>query len=280
MNMDAKQFGAELALIVQNAVDPLKALIEAQGKSLTEQAALIEAQSKTLAAQTEQISALEMRGPVKGIDGKSVTIDDVLPAITEQVSKHLEAIPAPKDGEDGKSVTVDDIMPALTKRVDDFLAAIPLPKDGEPGRDGLDVKDMFRADGGRLVAVMSDGTTKDLGKFVGDDGKPGLDGVGFDDMTVEHDGERKAVLRFTKGERVVENVITLPTVIYRGVFKAEQPYERGDSVTQAGSTWIATKDTSERPGDGADWVLSVKRGRDGKDGELKPPTDPKPVRLG
>ena len=41
MIMDAKQFGAELALIVKNAVDPLKATIEAQGKALTDQAAQI-----------------------------------------------------------------------------------------------------------------------------------------------------------------------------------------------------------------------------------------------
>src|SRR5690606_21412267 len=47
---------------------------------------------------------------------------------------------------------------------------------GAGGKDGLDVKDMLRSADNRLIAVMSDGTTRDLGVCVGEDGRDGKDG--------------------------------------------------------------------------------------------------------
>jgi polyribonucleotide nucleotidyltransferase len=56
-------------------------------------------------------------------------------------------------------------------------------------------------------------------------------------------------------------------LIDRGVWKAGQ-FETGDVVSQGGSLWIAQRTTDKQPGhDNSDWRLSVKRGRDGKDGK-------------
>jgi hypothetical protein len=129
---------------------------------------------------------------------------------------------------------------------------------------------------------MSDGTTKDLGKFVGKDGapgEPGRDGIGFDDMDLIHDGERGFTFKFTKGERVVEKSFALPVVLDRGVFSDAKGYTPGDGVTFGGCFWIAQKETSERPGTGEGWRLAVKKGRDGKDGQMKAAPEPKPVKL-
>jgi integrin beta 3 len=67
---------------------------------------------------------------------------------------------------------------------------------------------------------------------------------------------------------VKEFTFHVPTVIDRGVYRADESYQRGDGVTWAGSFWIAQKDTSAKPDapDGG-WRLAVKRGRDGKDGK-------------
>lgn len=128
---------------------------------------------------------------------------------------------------------------------------------GIPGRDGL--PGLAGRDG-------KDGSPGLHGK----DGAPGVDGkdgLGFDDLTVTHDGERLVTLEFSCGDRVKSFPIVFPVVLYRGVYTSGKQYEVGDSVTYAGSTWIAKQATHEKPGDGATgWQLAVKVGRDGKPG--------------
>ena len=101
----------------------------------------------------------------------------------------------------------------------------------------------------------------------GADGRDGVDGLGFDDLSVSFDGERTAVIRFVRGDKVKQFPIVLPAVIDRGVYKDGSDYVRGDGATWAGSFWVAQKDAPGKPGDGDGWRLSVKKGRDGKDGE-------------
>ena len=111
-------------------------------------------------------------------------------------------------------------------------------------------------------------------------GPRGPDGLGFDDLQVVHDGERGFTFRMERGDQVKEFSFKVPAVLDRGVFKdvRDNPYEKGDGVTFGGSFWIAQKDAPEgKPGDGGkDWRLSVKKGRDGKDGVVRtiPPQGP------
>ena len=248
--IDAKAFGAELADIVKTATAPLLRRIDQLEKQLAEMPSVRDGKD-----------GADGRDGSDGKDGASVSLDDVLPALKDQVAEYLSGIPAPQDGKDG----------ANGKDGADGRDG----EKGDPGRDGLDVKDLFRADGGRLVAVMSDGTTKDLGEYVGKDGAAGAngkdgadgrDGFGFDDLTFEQTGERSAVLRFAKGERVKEFAITLPGFVDRGVWKDAEEYHPGDGVTYGGSFWIAQAGADGRPDTGKGWRLAVKKGRDGKDG--------------
>ena len=111
-------------------------------------------------------------------DGKSVTVDEILPVLEELVSKAVGEIPVPKDGkdfdpavlrqavddavseavaeipapQDGKSVTVEDVIPALQELitaamselpdikslVSEAVSALPAPEPGKPGKDGRD----------------------------------------------------------------------------------------------------------------------------------------------
>lgn len=151
----------------------------------------------------------------------------------------------PHDPDELAAAVVQHVMQYLARELEPFrhrltaLEGAPVPRDGRDGRDakGLD----------------------------GKDGIDGKDGLGFDDLSVDYDGERKLVVRFTQGEQVKEFPAYLPIVIDRGVFRESDVYERGDGVTWAGSFWIAQETTREKPAEGKGWRLAVKRGRDGKD---------------
>lgn len=248
-----------------------------------------------LSAFEQRIKAIESREPAKGApgvdgrDGKDADPEVTAQLVREEVEKAVAAIPVPKDG---KSVTVEDVEPLITERVSaavsDAVKAIPVPqngKDGKDGRDGLDVVTPILKDG-TLLFTMSDGSVKEVGRVVGEngkdgaDGRDGVDGLGFDDLSADYDGERTITLKMQRGEQVKDFTFTMPVVIDRGVYKEGEGYKTGDGVTWAGHFWIARKDTQEKPDFGDDWRLSVKRGRDGKpgkDGELK---TREPVKVG
>lgn len=207
-------------------------------------------------------------------------VDEMLLAgiVEEKVAQAVAVIPVPKDGEPGKDGVPgrDGENGAPGKDGSDGQS-------GTNGKDGLDAVEFLRGADGNLIVTMSNGTTRDLGQFVGKDGVPGAagrDGFGFDDLDVTYDGERTFTLKFARAADVKEFVFSLPVLLDRGVFKEGETYQAGDGATWAGSYWIAQTETKAKPGDGGHWRLAVKRGRDGKDGEMKPPRDPKPVKVG
>lgn len=142
--------------------------------------------------------------------------------------------------------------------------------DGNPGKDGADgrgVKELLIDREGHLIATMDDGATKDLGPVNGKDGEPGKDGKdGFnlDDFDCEPIDERTIKMTFVRGEVAHSYELQFPVVVYRGVFKDGDDYERGDMVTWGGSLWHCDTPTKEKPGTES-WTLAAKKGRDGKD---------------
>ncbi len=257
--IDAQAFGVELAAIVKAATAPLIARIDALEKA-----------SSVL--------------PEPGRDGKDADPDGVAGVVYGRIKADLEAIKATLDGLP-ELPELPDIPAMVSEAVEEAVKAIPVPKDGrdgadgkdgekgDPGRDGLDVKDLFRADGGRLVAVMSDGTTKDMGVFVGkdgkdgDQGKDGSDGLGFEDMEFTTDEHGRPVAKFQRGD--VVKTIQLPCLIDRGPYRSGETYQKGDAVSYGGSLWIAQEPTGDKPDGSKGWRLAVKKGRDGKDGQIK-----------
>ncbi|ASY68887.1 hypothetical protein [Sinorhizobium fredii] len=265
----------------------LKAAIDAIGPApeLPDLAAMVKE------AVAERVAALP---PAK--DGASVTADDLRPLVEAEVRARVAEIPAPKDGrdgidgKDGASFTVDDFRPLVEAEVRSRVAELPVPKDGRDGIDGKDGVGLAGAvidrDGG-LIVTLTNGETKNLGAVVGRDGAPGLpgkdgrDGFNLEDFDAElsKDG-RTVLLSFDRGDLSYKIELGFPAMIYRGVFKEGESYERGDTVTWAGSLWHCDENTSDKPGDGKSWTLAVKRGRDGKDGkDGGPTTPPPPVKL-
>lgn len=51
---------------------------------------------------------------------------------------------------------------------------------------------------------------------------------------------------------------------YKGTWQADTTYAKHNFTTHGGSLWIATRETRARPGNGPDWRLAVKKGRDAR----------------
>lgn len=118
-----------------------------------------------------------------GLDGKSVTIDEVQPLVDLAVAASVAALPPAKDGKDGKdgengvdgldgkSVTVEDLLPTIKGWFDE----LPRPVDGKDGKDGADGKSVTVADVQPLIAAAVEQIPKPK------DGKNGT-GVTVDDV--------------------------------------------------------------------------------------------------
>jgi integrin beta 3 len=132
-------------------------------------------------------------------------------------------------------------------------------KDGVDGKDGIDGKDGVGKDGVD-GAPGRDGVD-------GKDGAPGPAGLGFDDLDVELGEDGRALrLKFVRDGQAEVFELDVPVMIYRGVYKPDTDYVRGDAVTFGGSVFVCDEPTQARPEtSGAPWTLAVKHGRDGKD---------------
>jgi integrin beta 3 len=164
--------------------------------------------------------------------------------------------------------------------------------DGSPGADGVGLAGAVLGRDGQLVVTLTNGETRELGVVVGKDGINGRDGIdgkagvdgergapGFSlasfDVVLKDDG-RTIEFVFEDGETRYVRELAMPTMIYRGVFKDGNEYERGDTVTFGGSLWHCNGGeaqgeragpTKDKPGEASKhWTLAAKRGRDGAPG--------------
>ena len=183
------------------------------------------------------------RDGIDGMHGKDadpIDTDFVLASVMDEVSTWLEAH-KPENGKDGapgkdgeRGMTGPEGLPGRDGR------------DGGPGRDG---KDGSPGSNGLDGAPGKDGISLKHVVSYEDDRIFGLDLVGEDGSIVEN--------RWSKGTMAGA---------WQGIWK-EGPFLKGDSVTYAGSLFLALKDTDGKPEISPDWKMFVKRGRDGKDGK-------------
>lgn len=174
------------------------------------------------------------------------------------------------------------------------LDALPQPgkgdkgdtgKDGRDGRDGKDGRDAVEQleilPGIHVERSYPRGTlaTWKGGLWQAQRATNQMDGwmcilEGIDRTEVEMKDERSFSVTtvFSSGVTRTAN-FSIPSVVYKGIYKRGVTFEAGDAVTHQGSLWIAQKQTNAVPGDGDDYRLAVKRGRDGKDGDKGPKGD-------
>lgn len=248
---DGKAFGEQMVEVVRSYVDEATAPL------------------------LRRIHELEKRQPVAGDpgrDGTSVTVEDVAPLIAEAVERAISLLPIPKDGRDGldgASVDPSEVERMVADGIEKAVATLPAPRDGKDGVDGIGLAGALIDRAGDLVVTLSNGETRSLGPVVGkdgDNGQPGRDGLQVKDidLSLAADG-RTLLLSLDDGQVAYTAEVGVPTMIYRGVFTDGTGYEKGDTVTWAGSLWHCNAETKDKPGEGsADWTLAVKKGRDAK----------------
>ena len=195
--------------------------------------------------QQAEIEALKAREPQPGrkasawltfIDRTGILVHTLSDGTVREVG-----VVVGRAGNDGDIASLREMLLVHESEIEASKA-----KEPQPGRDGLP------------------GAPGPAGR----DGAAGADGLGFDDLQLEFDGERRVTFKLINGERVkVLPTVVMPCQIYRGVYRPETSYERGDTVSFGGSIWCSKTDTCEKPGNGCkDWQLACKHGRDGRDG--------------
>ncbi len=137
----------------------------------------------------DRLLMLEGREPAK--DGKDA--DPVL--IARLVADAVSAIPKPQDG---KSVTLDDVLPMIEQAVQRVALALPEPKDGI----GLAGAVIDRA--GSLIITLTDGSTRELGRVVGTDGKDAVAPVVPDIASIVADLVETAIAALPASEPTVK----------------------------------------------------------------------------
>ena len=232
-----------------------------------------------------------------GIEGKDGQIGlkgrDADPEEVRAMVRTLFAeIPAPKDGLKGRDgVDGRDGAPGhrgeagISIKGDPGTAGEPGRdgRDGEPGLDALQLEVLPHIDSIKryqrgTYAVFRGGLVRsykvtDPLPEGGDLERFGWHVVvrGIDEIACEMGDDGRTIgiaIKQTCGNVVIKS-IKVPAMIYRGIWKEGDTYQRGDSATRDGSTWVLMADEQKgRPGDSdSGWLLSVKRGRDGLRGE-------------
>lgn len=249
---DPEKFGQAMGEAIRQAVEPLQKEIAQLKEKLAEKP---DFSAEIGAAVQAAVDAIP-----KAKDGRDVDMAEV----EDLVAKAIEAVPRPKDG---ASADMDE----LREHLSELVAKLPRPADGKSVTPD-DVAPILENQVAKWALEFErraqDTLQKAIDKVpVPKDGKDGRDGVGFDDLEVEFDGVKTITFKLVRGDVTKQFDLTMPVVVDCGVFKDGHIYTPGDSVTWAGSYWIAQKETGAKPDSPeSGWRLAVKKGRDGKDG--------------
>lgn len=228
--------------------------------------------------------------PADGLAGKDADPE----LIRAEVQKAVESIPLPKDGRDGEngkdgaSVDPQAVQTIIREQVTAAVKEIPKPADGrdgregEPGRDAAQIEVLDGIDpakkyqrgtfashrGGMVRAFRATDPLPEGAELEKSGWHVVLNGI--DEEAIEASDDLRTIAfarRYTDG-RLVEKTVSVPTMIYRGIWRDTAAYSRGDTATRGGSTWaLMTEKQAGPPGDeGSGWQLSTKKGADGRDG--------------
>lgn len=217
-------------------------------------------------------------------------VERIIKAFRDEIEKNTQTVlERVKTLENKQQLTGDDVAgmvetsiaaaeEKITKAAQDFVAQevkkIPHPKNGEDGQDGKSVTadEVAAAMEGQFAKWALEFERKADGvltKAVDRLKQPenGKDAVQLDGFEISLDDDGRTMKLSMKADgREISREVKIPSVIYRGVFRHGEKYEKGDALTYGGSLWIAVKDEAEGvPGTCDDYKLAVKRGRDGRE---------------
>jgi integrin beta 3 len=204
--------------------------------------------ANALASFAQRIEAIEQRQ-----NANALTRADV----RNEVDSALQRAPAPVAQFDINSVRpyLDsesaryalDFERRASDKLQSAMSNIREPADGKDGADGRDGNDGRDGSDGR-------------------DGRDGDPGVTISDIDFQvEDGGRVLRLCVRVGDEWLVKEAVTTMLIDRGVHRTGMQARAGDCVTYGGSSWVATRDTTDSPGSSDAWRLMIKRGRPGRD---------------
>lgn len=229
--------------------------------------------------------------PKDGADGKDADPEMMRAAVEAEVARAVAAIPPPKDGRDGKDaeqIHPDTLARLVAEEVAKAVGAMPRAKDGDPGKDAAQIDILPTIDPAKSYtrgtwAHYRNGTIRAF-RSTDPIGEAGLEAAGWAvamngvaEEVEEILDEGRTIKRrtiYTDG-RVLEREHHTALILFREFWRAGE-YKRGDVVQLDGGIWYCRTERSDsKPGTSEDWLLMVKRGRDGRDrgadGSLIPP---------
>lgn len=287
-----KALGEEFSEILSSLREEFSKSLEEQKNYFTEALGLIKNSVEKLSSEeSPDIQKMVTDAVSSAVSALPKTASPELPDIASLVSEAVSKLPVP---ENGKSVTVDDIEPALQNMVDSAVAKLPKPENGKDfdpdllaqavtdavnalpspadGRDAINLEVQPAIDVSKnyergVYATHNGGLWRSYEKTHGMRGWECLvDGVS--DIEISQDDQRQFTLTVHRASGNADSKsFDLPVMIYRGVFKEEKNYLSGDTVTWGGSLWHCDEPTTDKPGEvgSKGWTLATKRGRDGRD---------------
>lgn len=287
-----KALGEEFSEILSSLREEFSKSLEEQKNYFTEALGLIKNSVEKLSSEeSPDIQKMVTDAVSSAVSALPKTASPELPDIASLVSEAVSKLPVP---ENGKSVTVDDIEPALQNMVDSAVAKLPKPENGKDfdpdllaqavadavnalpspadGRDAINLEVQPAIDASKnyergVYATHNGGLWRSYEKTHGMRGWECLvDGVS--DIEISQDDQRQFTLTVHRASGNADSKsFDLPVMIYRGVFKEEKNYLSGDTVTWGGSLWHCDEPTTDKPGEvgSKGWTLATKRGRDGRD---------------
>ena len=207
-------------------------------------------------------------------------IADVEKRLADSLAKQIDSLPKAKDGVDGESVSIDQVK----ELAEAWLADNVKVKDGEDGTNGKDGLDALQID---ILPMIDETKTYAKGTYAQHDGgvmkasrntdpiqnvephRAGWDVIvrGVSSVEVHPIDENNFAIK-TKMTGGADQVVkmSMPTMVYKEVWKEGETYQKGHVVTWGGSMWHCQKsDTTSKPATSDEWKLCVKRGTDGKD---------------
>jgi hypothetical protein len=217
-------------LDLEDIAECINAAIQERTDGLKAENARLMQQVETLVKRVEELEAREVPA-----------VEEIAADLTALVERRIASIDVPE---------VEFDFAAMEKRIEESLA------NRLRGQDGVGISEAIKKDG-RLILILTNGKTLDVGR---------VDGETFtlDDFDIVRTDERTIEMSFTRGEVKHTFELSFPVPHYKGVWKSEVGYAEGDCVTWGGSLWHCNKETSGKPGEGDDWTLAVKKGRDAK----------------
>lgn len=227
-----------------------------------------------------------MAGPkgATGYDGKDADPELVAKLVTDGVERALPA---------ALQKAIDALMPALIAKAAEL---VPKPRDGADGKDGRngvdgkDGRDAIEEDvlpginptrryqrgtcaafrGGTVRAFRETDLMPEDGQLEKHGWHVVKNGIHAVAMEFSKDGRTVGLsICYTDGS-VVDKTARSASMLYRGIWKDGELYERGDVTTRNGCSWVLIADKQAgspgEPNVETGWALAVKAGRDGRDG--------------